>query len=262
MYINPGGRGDNQAADQFSAAFRKFVAENDPGWGDVVIAAGNHGVLHPHRGDINLYWEWSGYERDDWLSYYMDHASVKPSLILCGSWKIYEDAKGFPRLYFPVAAGDEYYPMNLPRSGTGYCGTGGGHKSQHQVDCMIEPAKKYGFTWITTHSDGRSGLNQSYNGWACCLGMNSDNCQRWGVVPIRTYEVLATGSPYITYHNDDLNKTLGFEYPYQSSSAKETEHWLDELINNDHKEEFAKFAEIINREHRWINRIQTLSEAL
>ena len=264
MYIFRSGTGDQQTADQFTDAFNRFVRENDPGWGDVVIAAGVRGeIFHPHRGTVNLYWWWSGAEQDNWLDYYVNHVSVKPQIILCASHKMldYARARNYKAVYFPGGAGHEYFPMNLSRSGVGYCGTKG-HKSKEQERCIIDPAQRYGFQWATFCPGGRSQLNEWYNSKSVCLGMTADDSLEWGVVPTRTYEVLAGANPYITYKHWAMNETLGFEYLYQSSSPEETVHWLEELINNDHKEEFAKFAEIIQREHTWDKRILMLGDAL
>jgi len=265
MYILRIGMGDQQAADQFTIAFNKFVQNDDPGWGDVVIAAGVQGeIFHPHKGDINLYWWWSGSEREDWLEYYMAHVPVRPQAILCTSPKMFDHAKarGYKAIYLPAAAGAEYFPLDLTRAGTGYCGTVSGHKPIEQERCIIDPARRYGFTWNTMYAAGRSGLNEWYNSLAVCLGMTAEVGLSWGIVPTRTYEVLAGANPYITYKHWAMEETLGFEYPYQSSSPEETVHWLEELINNDHKEEFAKFAEIIQREHTWDKRMIMLKEGL
>ena len=263
MYIFWAGTGDRQIEQQFRIAFDKFVKDDDPGWGDVVIAAGMHGVLEPREGDINLYWWWSGSDNEDWLEYYMEHVTVKPQMILCPSLKMLDHAKarGYKAIYFSGGIGSEYFPLNLPRAGTGYCGTVG-HKSKEQERCIIEPARKYDFEWRTRFPDGRPALNRWYNSKAVCLGMTTEVGLSWGIVPSRTLDILAGANPYITYKHWAMNETLGFEYPYQSSSPEETVHWLEELINNDHKEEFAKFAEIVQKEHTWDKRMIMLKEGL
>lgn len=260
MYIFQIGIADQQAVEQFTEAFDEFVGESDPGWGDVVIAAGIHDqVFHPHKGDVNLYWWWSGSDREDWLEYYAEEATVRPSAILCTSRKMLDHAKakGYKAAYMPVATGKEFFPMDLPRLGVGYCGTRN-HKDREQVRCMVPP----GTEWRTLIPGGRPELNEWYNSKAVCVGMTATVTESWGIVPSRTYEVLAGANPYVTYRHWDMERTLGFDYPYQSSSPEETCHWIEELTRDPREEEFRHYSEIVLRDHTWTNRVHTLRDLL
>jgi len=258
------GMGDQQAAEQFSTAFAAFVQKRDPAWGHVVIAAGIHGeVLNPPKGDINLHWWWSGSDREDWLKQYVETVPVKPQAILCTSRKMFDHARklNLKALYLPVATGREFYPMDLPRAGVGYCGTAG-HKDAAQERCMIAPAREYGgFEWLTNVPGGRPALNEWYNRKAVCLGMTATVTQSWGIVPTRTYEVLAGANPYVTYRHPTMSETLGFEYPYQSATPEETTAWIKELTDHyeAHKRRFARYSRIVQQYHTWDHRMRTLA---
>lgn len=263
MYYLTNGLGDQQAAEQFTQAFNKFVAANDPGWGDVVIAAGVcGGAMSPRKGDINLYWWWSGSDRDDWLGHYCATATVKPQIILCTSRKMFGHAKGrgYKAIYLPIGTGPDFYPLNLERSGVGFCGTGPGHKPKEQEDIIIEPAKSYDFRWRIYIDGGRPELNQWYNSLAVVMGMTAEITLSWGIVPSRTYEVLATATPYVTYKHWAMNDELNFTYPWQSGSAGETAAMLKELIDNwqKYKREFEQYASIMLYYHSWDQRVVML----
>ncbi len=260
------GMGDLQAAEQFTDAFDAFVKQGDPGWGEVVINAGIHGgALESHKGDLNLYWWWTGSDRDDWLDYYVGRANPKPQMILCTSRKMYDHAKkgGYKACYLSGATGPDYFPMDLPRSGTGYCGTKN-HKPKAQMDAIIEPAKAFGFEWKTIVEGGRPVLNRWYNGLSVCLGMTATVTESWGVVPTRTYEVLGGANPYITYRHSTMSDELGFDYPWQSGSAEETTAMLKELVENygAHKAEFFRYSQIVREKHTWANRMLALRDVL
>lgn len=269
MYYFNAGLADGQAVEQFTEAWDAFVRrEGDPGWGDVVIAAGMHGaVLAPRRGDLNLYWWWSGSDNPDWLEHYCDKATVKPAAVLCTSRKMEGHARkrGFKAIYLPVATGPDYRPLDArPRAGTCYCGTPG-HKDKEQERCMIAPARARGdFEWWTVVSGGRPELNERYARKAVCLGMTATVTQSWGIVPMRTYEVLAGGNPYVTYRHWAMEDELGFPYPYQSSSPEETTAWIEELDRHydTHRTELALYGALVRRYHTWDKRMEMLAEGL
>lgn len=269
MYYFKQGLGDTQAAEQFSAAFNRYISANNPGWGDVVIAAGIHGgVFAPHKGDINLYWYWSGSDRDDWLEHYISQATVKPDAILCTSRKMYDYVRGkkLKAIYLPIGTGPEFFPLTpaVPRLGTGYCGTSGNHKPGEQQAIIIDPARRYGFEWRTHIPGGRPELNEWYGRLAVCLGMTAEITLSWGIVPSRTYEVLAGANPYVTTKHWAMNDEIGFDYPWQSGSAAETVEMIEELTNRYeyHKAEFEVYASLMRRWHTWDRRVEMLKEGL
>lgn len=258
------GLADGQIVEQFTQVFDEYTAAHQPDWGHVVIAAGViPQAFEPVKGDLNLYWWWSGSDRADWIEHYVSHASVKPAAILCTSLKMYEfvKAKGYKCLYLGMAAGRDFYPLDCPRARCGYCGTQG-HKEGEQIRVIVEPAREYGLEWLVQVPGGRRELNEKYNSWAVCLGMTATITQWWGIVPNRTFDVLATASPYLTYTNPAMEDTLGFPYPYQSSTPEDTRKWIDELTRNwpAHKAEFAVYSGIIRRRHTWANRMQALAD--
>lgn len=267
MHYLTNGLGDTQAAEQFTDAFNRYVAKSDPGWGHVVIAAGIHGgSWQPVKGDINFYWWWSGSDREDWFEYYFSKVETKPDVILCTSRKMYDYVRGkkLKAIYLPIGTGPDFYPLDLPRSGTGYCGAAPPHKPQYQEDAVIEPARDYGFEWKVIVNGGRPELNRWYNSLACGLGMTAEVTMGWGIVPSRTYEVLATATPYITYRHWSMNNEIGFNYPWQSGSAGETTAMLKELIDNyaAHKDEFRLYAEVMRLCHSWDRRVEQLAEGM
>lgn len=262
MYYYYSGVGDTQAAEQFTEAFNRFVSKEEPGWGDVVIAAGIHGqVFNPHKGDINLYWWWSGSNNENWLEYYHEQTTVKPVAILCTSRKMYDYAikRGYKAIYLPIGFGPEFKPLSLPRFGTGYCGTPN-HKSLEQYNAIIQPAPD--FTWRTSIPGGRVELNEWYNSLAVCLGMTADVTLSWGIVPSRTYEVLAGANPYVTYKHWAMEDELGFEYPYQSDNAVTTREMIKDLTENYHQNEFRVYASLMRKYHTWGKRVEQLKEGL
>jgi hypothetical protein len=267
MYYFNAGLADREATAQFSQAFEAFVREGDPGWGDVALAAGMHGtIMEPHKGDLNLYWWWSGSDNADWLEYYCDRATVRPAAILCTSRKMEDHARkrGFKAIYLPVATGPDYQPLDRPRVGTCYCGTPG-HKDNEQERCIIAPARARGnFSWWTIVGGGRPELNERYARSAVCLGMTAAITLQWGIVPQRTYEVLAGANPYVTYRHWAMDDELGFPYPYQSASPEETVAWIEELTNHydAHRAEFARYGEIVRQNHTWDWRVRMLAKGL
>lgn len=202
--------------------------------------------------------------RDDHLDFYVAHADVRPDIILCLSLKMLDYAKklGLRAIYMPGATGPEFFPLFLPREGIGYCGSGPGHKDKEQEQCMIDPARKYGFEWATRLPGGRPELNRFYNSKKVVMGMTETMLGNWGGVTVRTMDVLVGATPFVTHKHCGMDEMLGFHYPYVSSSPKETEDWLEELMNNDHTAEFEEYSRLVLANHTFAKRIEVLAAEL
>jgi hypothetical protein len=261
------GLGDNAVAKQICEAFLVSCAETgDPRLGKVVITAGawpqNFGI---ERGDHNVYWWWSMGGRTDWLDVFLEDINVKPDLIACLSQPCVEYATrlGFKTLLLPLATGSAFRPLDLSRSGIGYAGSRG-HKDSEQEDVIILPfVCNPDFEWVhdlPTLND----VSNFYNRKQIILGMTEVFQERTGMVNARFFEVLATGTPFIIHRNRGLKEVLGFNYPYQSSSASESKTLAEGILGDykRHLEASKEYQRIVSTQHTFLVRLRTLMASL
>jgi hypothetical protein len=267
------GLGDEMIIYQFGKEFADYISKNgDPNLGEIVISCGaTPGSLHPDDGDVNLYWWYSFGSYDDqerpeeWFEHYLSEVTTVPDTILCTSSRIQKEASqhGFDTLYLPLASGSEFRPLNLERKGLGYAGTKG-HKREEKEQKFIIPLEKHGeFEWVDSFHRA-SQLNLWYNTRLATVGVTKEAQRQWGVVNIRVFETLASGTPFILESHPTVESVLGFEFPYQTSSRDETIDLLHR-IESDYDEiltEFEKFSEMVRKNHTYSERLDSLIEKL
>jgi hypothetical protein len=261
------GLGDVSAAQQICGAFRRYCEKmGDPRIGKLVITAG---AWPPHftveRGDHNVYWWWSMGGRNDWLDEYLGKINVSPDIVACLSpWcNAYAQRLGCNTINLPLAAGNEFSPLQLNRDGVGYAGTKQ-HKDSKQVDHIVGPfAGTPGFEWVSDLPTIEA-VASFYNRKQIVLGMTEEFQESAGMVNARVFEVLATGSPFLLHHHRAVSETLGVHYSYQSSSAEETKSIAQDIMTHyeHHLAIFAGYQKLIAREHTYFHRMVSLIRLL
>lgn len=272
LYLFGCGLGDQTVFEQVAYSFFEYIEEfGDPELGRVVISAGVcRTAFMPYRGDFNCHWAWGGSERDNhWLSRVISSISVKPDVFLCASKEVLTEVEeaGHRGLYLPVGVGDVFKPLNLKREGIGYAGLDS--KTAEQKRIVLEPAMKHkGFEWISNKQWGKflplSDLNKWYNGKQILLGMATLQNLNLNLMSNRVFESLASGTPFITYRHKAVEETLGFPYPYQTSTQAETAELIDKILNNFEEtlKEFKGYSKQIHEKHHYTKRLATLFKYL
>jgi len=236
-----------------------------------VISAGVcRTAFMPYRGEINCDWAGGGSTPDNqWLSRVLNNISVKPDVFLCASKKVLvevEEAK-YKGLYLPAGVGSIFKPLNLKREGIGYAGLDS--KTAEQKRIVLEPAMSLeGFEWISNKQWNKfltlSELNKWYNGKQILLGMVTLQNLNLNMMSNRVFESLASGTPFITYRHKAIDETLGFPYPYQTSTQTETAALIDEILNNFETtiKRFKGYSKQVLEKHHYTKRLATLFKYL
>ena len=236
LWLFGSGLGEYTMFLQMGDCFLQLMEEHDPAMGRIMMSLGKgESAFMAYQGDYNVSWVW-GVSPDE-LAGYFDRLNVKPDLMLC-AWDITRERAeeyGIPSL--PMFSGVNpriFRPLGLERRGLGYAGLDNKGKSQKSI--VLHPAMKYGdFEWISKENAPMLSIDE-YNGWLnskqIVFGMVADNRHNTAYVPTRLIETLASGTPLITYKIKDLEKIMGLSYPYQTTSAEETEDLINDILNN------------------------------
>lgn len=259
------GLGDRMIARQIGQAFNRYLeGADDPGLGRVILTCGGFGSS-PVRGDLNLYWWWSLGPFDKrpkkWLPYYLERVRVPPDVILCPSERTLSEAQkaGFPVIYLPLGVGPEFRPLGLDRLGLGYAGTPG-HKPDGEEDRVLGPFLDTDeFEWVSDINTPAA-LNLWYNRKMIAFGMTLPGQRRMGMVNNRVFEVLASGTPFVTSMHDQLEEILGFNYPYQTASANDTVEMVRHIQAHSSEvlAECRVWSQRIREEHSYTRRLEKL----
>ncbi len=262
MFTNVG-LGDVMIAKQICQEFTNYCElHGDPLLGRIVITAGIWPKgFRTQAGDHNIYWWWSMNGQDDWLETYLAQVNVKPDVVACLSpWCVdYARKLGCKTLYLPLAVGDSFQSLHIPREGVGFAGSKG-HKDSPQVGAILGPfIDQPGFEWATNISTPAS-LGEFYNRKQITLGMTEIYQEKTGMVNNRVFEVLATGTPFLIHTHRALEEVLGAEFPYQSNNAEHTRHLAQEILAEypKHLEIFANYQRLVDSKHRYQHRLGTL----
>jgi hypothetical protein len=278
LYMFGCGLGDQAAIEQMGTAFLKHIDEHgDPELGRIMITVGSgRTAFMPYRGDFNLHWVIGFSNTVNWLPIYLNEISVTPSLFLSPSKIIGEQIEdvGFENLYFPLACGDVFRPLGLPRHGLGF--TGLDSKPPHQRNAILGPMLgREDFEWRGRNLNEEEWnptqiswlhlyqLNEWYNSKQAVFGMFFEESLELGLVTGRVFETLGSGTPLICFRNPAIDEVIG-SYSWQSETAEETMKNIDYILNhpkeiNDH---FLKWSHEIHRSHSYDVRIRTLIERL
>ena len=261
------GLGDIMIARQICREFVKYCEQHgDPRLGRIVITAGawpeNFRIA---QGDHNVYWWWSMNGRDGWLEKYLAGVNVKPDVVAClSSWCCkYAETAGCRVLYLPLAVGEAFQPLRVPRSGVGFAGSKG-HKDSPQVSSILGPfLDRPDFEWVTGLSTPEQ-LSEFYNRKSIVLGMTEIYQEKTGMVNNRVFEVLATGTPFIIHRHRALEEVLGHQYPYQSDTPEQTRQIASEVLAEytKHLEIFEHFQQMVKAKHTYQHRLHTLMQFL
>jgi len=264
------GLGDLMIIRQFGRGFERYLSKHgDPGLGRIVISCGGYkSTYNPDRGDVNCLWWWSFGPHDDepeqFLPSYLDEVTVEPDVVLCLSERCAREAEqlGYETILLPLGT-QAFKPLHNSRSGLGYAGSRG-HKQSEQERIVLGP---YGdrpeFEWVS-HFVTPTQLNMWYNTRLVTFGLTKHGQREWGMVNNRVFETLASGTPLVLESHPNVENILGFEYPYQTSTRKETVELVEEIQSNPEESlaEFQQFSERVRDQHSYTNRTQTLVNAL
>lgn len=267
MYL--GGLGDRMIGRQVGQAFALYLEEHgDPALGRVVVSCGGYGSS-PVRGDVNLYWWWSFGSRDlppdRWLDRYLDAVYVRPDVILCPSRRTLEEAEraGFPVIHLPLGVGPDFRPLGVERSGLGYAGTPD-HKPDRERETVLGPWLESGELEWVSDIETPAGLNLWYNTKLVAFGMTKPGQRAGGLVNNRVFEVLASGTPFVSSRHEGLEATLGFSFPFQSSSPAETRELVSHIRENRGEvlERCRGWSRRVRSEHSYVRRLEHLFDEL
>lgn len=253
------GKGDEMAVRQLCEGFTRYLeSHEDPELGKIVISCGTvEDAFLAESGNINLYWLFSPRES---LEKTMKRHKVDPDAVLLSSPSMKEPIEelGYETLHFPFGVSKSFRPLGLKRRGFGYSGKYK-NKPKYQVEQTIGACSNENFEEVTDVTDPWS-LNLWYNSKLGVFDLTSKNDLSWGVVGTRVFEVLASGTPLITYENPTLNRVLGFDYPFQVTEKKDTRQIVSELKSNKREvlEEFEKYSEKVRGKHSYKNRLEKL----
>lgn len=282
--IHGEGLGDVMIIRQVGRAIEEYAREyGDPELGHVVIATGGYTPgFHPNEGDINIYWWWTFGDLESrpakYLKHYIEQASVTPDIILCPSSRTLKQAGDLDcrTLYLPLGV-QSFSPLGVRREGFGFAGsesyrdrtgtgvtTDGGAAGQDKVDRVLGPfIGTPEFEWVSRFVWPEQ-LNMWYNQKLLTFGLHREGQRRWGIVNNRVFETLASGTPFVLEEHPEVDSVLGFEYPYQTSSRKETKDLVRQIRENPEEtiEEFREYSERVREDHSYVKRVTTLFDEL
>ena len=262
------GLGEQTMFIQQGTSFLEMVDEgNDPKLGRIMFSMG-HGLMafQPYKGDHNVIWAWA--MRPNQIDPYLKEMDCRPDLFLSRQKEINAiiETRGIKTSLISAGVNPKhFFPMNKPREGIGFCGIDS--KGEEQKRIVIEPARAYSFEWLNkTRDDFRSvrELNEWYNTKQIALGMLGKTRQVCSYIPTRVFETLSSETPLIIFKLYEFEENMGFDYPYQTTSAKQTKYWIDYILDDydSVQKEIGKYAKIIREKYNYKNTLSVIFEAL
>lgn len=260
------GLGDMMIIRQFGRAIQDWLRENrDPELGKVVITTGAFApAFNPDEGDLNLYWWWSFGPYDDtpseYLRQYAKSTAIDPDVVLCLSERTEKEAQqmGFETMRVPLGT-YAFEPVGGRRSGYGYAGSVN-HKRSEKEEMVMGPFVDSREFEQVDYFRFPEELNLWYNTKLVTFGLHKEGQRQWGMVNNRVFETLASGTPFLLESHPAVDDVLGFEYPYQTTSRKETVELVDEIRENPESvlSKFREFSERVRRDHSYKNRVRKI----
>lgn len=265
------GLGDLMILRQFGRALHNYLLEQpDPRLGKIVITTGaGPPAFNPDKGDVNLYWWWSFGHLDSmperYLDYYIDKVAVEPDVVLCPSPQTEREAqeKGYETLQFPLGTYSFEPREEVQRNGLGYAGSPN-HKENKKQDRIIGPfVGAPEFEWVSNFRFPEE-LNLWYNQKAATFGIHREGQRTWGLVNNRVFETISSGTPLILETHPTVDDVLGFDYPYQTDSRRETKSLVEDIRENpeDTFREFRRYSEKVRNQHSYYKRVEKLVDYL
>lgn len=259
------GLGDLACMQQMGDAFLEICDRgDDPELGRIMVSHGSTvTALQPYKGDLNIWHAWG--DRPDWVEYYLSKVSIRPDLCLCISHGVQKHLEkyGFNTFYSPLAVGRFFKPLGLERKGLGYCGNP--TKSKRQYAAVIDPiANRLDFEWHGRNPKDEwwtlPRLNEWYNTKQIVFGMSNEYNIDLAFMSNRVFETLASGTPFIYFKHSGFEETFGYNYPYQTECAEETQALIDIILEDYpvHLARFAKYSEDVLKNHNYVSRLERL----
>lgn len=262
------GLGDLMIIRQFGRAFDSYLSEHqDPELGKVVIATGAFApAISPEVGDINCYWWWSfgtmENRPDQYLEQYIEATEVTPDVVLCPSRQTEKEASqlGLTTVRLPLAVGS-FRPLGLDRSGLGFAGSKY-MRNKEKMNMTVGPFEET-IDWVTDFVLPEQ-LNIWYNSKLATFGTHKEGQRQWGMVNNRVFEAIGSGTPFILESHPTVEEILGFEFPYQTESRRETRELVAQIRERptDAIDTFEDFSTRIHNNHTYGHRVRSLIDAL
>jgi len=166
-----------------------------------------------------------------------------------------------------AGVGRFFYPMGLERTAIGFAGLD--NKTEQQRHIVLGPAIDRGdLDWRTkTVSDiyvPIPELNEFYNTLKVTFGMVDEERHNINYMPSRIFETLATQTPIITYKLYKFKESMGFDYPYQTTSYEETKEMMEYILDN-HEEvmkEMKWYSDYVREHHCYEKKLTQLFKEL
>ena len=94
--------------------------------------------------------------------------------------------------------------------------------------------------------------------------MIQESRQQIHYVPTRLIESLASGTPLITYRIRDMEKIVGIDYPYQTTSAEETTSLIDDILYDYETtmKKFEMYSLAVREKHSYIVKLKAIFKEL
>ena len=248
------GLGERAMILELGDSFLQLVESGeDPGLGRIMMGLGeNDAAQAVYKGNWNLCWIW-GVDPDK-IGLTIHYKSVKPQLILSSNAELRKRANeiGFETL--PMHSGVNtrfFYPLNTPRKGLGYCGVD--NKSAEQMSIVLQPAMAHGdFEWISKSVHVAfpecKPLNEWINSKQIVFGMVPEDRQRYGYLPTRFPQTIATEVPLINYKMPGVDEALGIHYPFYTDNPEQTTKNIDYILS--HEDEVKKYMAKLGKKIR------------
>lgn len=257
LWIFGSGVGEYTLAQQLGGCFLTLVDRGeDPHLGRIMLSLGySPAALRPYKGDINMVWSY-GIMPNELKSKLGEFIGVTPDVVLSPHKALRERAIELGREAYHIHAGVGrfFYPMGLERTTIGFAGLDNKTKKQRHI--VLGPAIDRGdFDWRTkTVKDTYvpiPELNEFYNTLKVTFGMVPEERQNINYMPSRIFETLATQTPIITYKLYKFRESMGFDYPYQTTSYEETKEYMEYILDN-HEEVMKKmkwYSDYVRENH-------------
>ena len=268
LWLFGSGLGEHTMFLQMGDCFLRLMEEHDPAMGRIMMGLGmGESAFMTYKGDYNVAWVW-GVSPDE-LAGYFAKLNIRPDLMLCARDITRERSEEYGVPSLPMFAGVNprvFKPLGLERKGLGYAGID--NKGAEQKRIVLDPAIAHGdFEWISQEHSPMLGIDD-YNTWLntkqIVFGMIHENRQQTAYMPTRVTEALASGTPFITYKIRDLEKIMGLDYPYQTTSAEETEELIDSMLT-DYETVLKKFEMLsieVRKKHSYKVKLKQMLDKL
>jgi hypothetical protein len=265
LWVFTVGMGEQSMMMQMGKAFLKA---SDPELGRIMLSLGSSKIAEkPFKGDFNVWWAYDN--NPDFIQHYLERATVKPDLTLACSKHLLTalNEADLNTMLLPMATGEDFKPLNLTRTGTGYCG--GDTKSLEQKQLMLTPfLNRSDFEWHGRKASDEwfteTKLNEWLNSKQVVFGLSNLNCSFWHQISNRIFDTYASSTPLIFPRHPGFEETFGFEQPYPVDKIGDVERWtyLIEKDQGKHLKKCRSLSNMVLEVHSYSNRLDKLFKML